>query len=151
MLYIVPQVRTAARALGFGGVASYAVLRGDRAERRIPPSSPEFIVSVPKNAQASNYSTLANFAVRKNETREVLIGGGYMSYTTGIHRDRVVKIQTELAADQSQAREGFVLYRIKPEQSLARGEYALVLYTGEFRVAGFFSQASNSYFDFGVD
>ena len=151
MQYIIPAIRTAARALGLGGIASYAVLRGERAQLRLSPSMPEFIVSVPKNAQANNYFTLANFAVRKNQTREVLIGGGYMSYTTGIHRDRVVPITSEVAEDQSRAKEGFVLHRVKPEKNMVSGEYAIVLYTGEIRTLGFFAQASNSYFDFGVD
>ena len=151
MQYIIPSIRTAARALGFGGVASYAVLQGEKAQRRLPPSSPEFIISVPKNAQANNYLTLANFAVRKNQTREVIIGGGYMSYSSGIHRDRVIKVSTEVAADQSRAKDGFVLHRVKPERILASGEYALVLYTGEIRTAGFFAHAGNSYYDFGVD
>lgn len=151
MQYIIPGNRMGARAFGFGGMASYAVLQGVSAQRRLPTSSPEFIISVPKNAQATNYLTLANFAVRNNNTREVLTGGGYMSYSSGIHRDRVISVATEQLADQSRARDGFILYRIKPEQALAAGEYALVLYTGEVRTAGFFSQVANSYFDFGVD
>jgi hypothetical protein len=151
MQYIIPQHRTAARALGFGGMASYANLSGAAAQRRLASPSPEFIVSVPKNAQADNYMTLANFAVRNNNTREVMTGGGYMSYSTGIHKSRVVKIKSEAMADQSAARDGFVLYKITPEAPLKKGEYALVLYTGELRTAGFFAQAANSYFDFGID
>jgi hypothetical protein len=151
MSYTIPQTRTAARALGFGGMASYASLNGKAAQRRLSSPSPEFIVSVPKNAQADNYLTLANFAVRNNDTREVMTGGGYMSYSTGINKSRVVKVKTEPLADQSNAREGFVLHKITPEAPLKAGEYALVLYTGEMRTAGFFAQAANSYFDFGVD
>jgi hypothetical protein len=151
MQYIIPQVRTAARALGFGGVATYATLQGTKATRRLPGAGIEFIVSVPKNAQPQGYLTVANFAVRNNGTREVQMGGGYMSYSTGINKDRVVPVAQEPLADQSRAREGFVLYRIKPERDLAPGEYALVLYTAEVRTAGFFAQAANSYFDFGVD
>jgi len=151
MQYIIPQHRTAARALGFGGMASYASLSGVAAQRRFASPSPEFIVSVPKNAQADNYMTLANFAVRNNNTREVMTGGGYMSYSTGIHKSRVVKIKSEALPDQSAARDGFVLYKITPEAPLKKGEYALVLYTGELRTAGFFAQAANSYFDFGID
>jgi hypothetical protein len=151
MQYIIPQHRTAARALGFGGMASYASLSGSAAQRRLASPTPEFIVSVPKNAQAGNYLTLANFAVRNNNTREVMTGGGYMSYSTGIHKSRVVKVRTESLPDQSAAREGFVLHKITPEAPLKAGEYALVLYTGEMRTAGFFAQAANSYFDFGVD
>lgn len=151
MQYIIPQQRTAARAFGLGGVATYAALNGSTAQRRLTNPSPEFIVSVPKNAQAPNYLTLASFVVRKNGNREVSTGGGYMSYSSGIHKDRVVAIQSEALSDQSRAREGFVLYKVKPEAPLEKGEYALVLYTGELRTAGFFAQAANSYFDFGVD
>ena len=53
--------------------------------------------------------------------------------------------------DQSRARDGFMLYKVKPENSLPRGEYALVLYTQEVRTIGIFAQAANSYFDFGID
>lgn len=151
MQYLIPGNRTAARALGFGGVASYAVLQGVAAQRRLPTPTPEFIISVPKNAQAGNYLTIASLAVRNNQTREVLTGGGFMSYSTGIHRDRVMAAATEQLANQSRAKEGFILYRVKPENPLPSGEYALVLYTGEIRTAGFFAQAANSYFDFGIE
>ncbi len=151
MSYIIPQTRTAARALGFGGMASYASLNNKAAQRRLSSNTPEFIVSVPKNAQADNYLTLANFAVRNNDTREVMTGGGYMSYSSGISKSRVVKVKTEPMADQTGAREGFVLHKITPIEPLPVGEYALVLYTGEMRTAGFFASAANSYFDFGVD
>lgn len=151
MQYIIPQTRTAARALGLGGMASYASLQGTKAQRRLPSEGFELIVSVPKNAQVAGYLTLANFAVRSNGTREVSTGGGYMSYSSGIAKDRIVPLKTEQLADQSRAREGFVLHRIAPERSLATGEYALVLYTQEVRTVGFFAQAANSYFDFGVD
>lgn len=148
--YIIPQQRTAARALGFGGMATYATLSGDKAQRRIE-GNPEFIVSVPKNAQANNYLTLANFAVRNNGTREVMTGGGYMSYSSGINKSRVVPIVTEALADQSAARDGFILHKITPVSPIPKGEYALVLYTGEMRTSGFFAQNANSFFDFGVD
>ena len=151
MQYLTAQMRTAARALGFGGVATYASLTGTKASRRLPGDGIEFIVSVPKNAQVAGYVTLANFAVRNNGTREVSTGGGYMSYSTGIAKDRVVAITSEQMADQSRAKEGFVLYKVKPEKPLAVGEYALVFYTAEVRVAGFFAQAANSFYDFGVD
>jgi hypothetical protein len=151
MQYIVPQVRTAARVFGLGGVASYASLQGTTAARKLPGEGLEFIVSVPKNAQPVSYVTLANFAVRNNGTREVMIGGGYMSYSSGINKDRVVPVKSEQLPDQSRARDGFMLYKVTPENSLARGEYALVLYTQEVRVAGYFNTAANSYFDFSVD
>jgi hypothetical protein len=151
MQYIIPQMRTASRAFGFGGVATYASLNNSAAQKRISSTLPEFIVSVPKNAQAPNYLTLASFVVRDNGNREVLVGGGFLSYSSGIHKDRVIPVRTEALANQAKAREGFILYKVTPEKELAKGEYALVLYTGELRVAGFFAQAANSYFDFGVD
>lgn len=150
MQYRIAQTRSAARAMGFAGMASYATLSGERAQRRLS-GTPEFIVSVPRNAQASDYLTLANFATRRNGTREVMTGGGYMSYTSGINKSRVVPIVSEALADQSAARDGFVLYSVKPAAPMKSGEYALVLYTGEMRTAGFFAQNANSYFDFGVD
>ena len=134
MKYIVPSVSTKARALGFGGVSSYAVLRGPKATTRLPGSGVEFIVSVPENAQPESYITLASLATRKNGTREVSIGGGFMSYTSGIHKDRVIAINTELLEDQSRAREDFLLYRVNPQSALVAGEYAVVLYTSRFRL-----------------
>jgi hypothetical protein len=151
MQYIVPELRTAARVFGLGGVASYASLQGATAARKLPGENLQFIISVPKNAQPISYVTLANFAVRNNGTREVMIGGGYMSYSSGINKDRVVPIKTEQLADQSRARDGFVLYKVMPETTLAHGEYALVLYTKEVRVVGYFASAANSYFDFSVE
>lgn len=151
MQYIVAQMRTAARALGFGGMATYASLTGTKAARRLPAEGFEFIVSVPKNAQVAGYVTLANFAVRNNGTREVSTGGGYLSYSSGIAKDRVVAIASEQLGDQSRAKDGFVLYKVRPEKPLTAGEYALVFYTAEVRVAGFFAQAANSFYDFGVD
>lgn len=150
MQYRIAQQRSAARALGFGGMATYATLSGTQAQRRLA-GTPEFIISVPRNAQAPDYLTLAHFAVRNNGTREVMTGGGYMSYSSGINKSRVIPIASEALPDQSAARDGFILYSVKPTAPLKSGEYALVLYTGEMRTAGFFSQGSNSYFDFGVD
>lgn len=151
MQYLVPTMRTAARALGFGGVASYATLSGTKAARRLPGKAVEFIVSVPKNAQVAGYVTLASFVVQRNGTREVSTGGGYMSYSTGINRHHVIEIKTEPLADQSLAHDGFILHRVTPEKDLPGGEYALVLYTAEVRTVGFFGAGANSFFDFGVD
>lgn len=155
LLYTSAQVRTAARALGFGGVASYAVLRGSHAQCRINDTTPEFIVSIPERAQVDAFMQLASFAVRKNNSREVLIGGGYMSYSTGIHPDRVMPIHTEKLEDQSQATEGFTLFKVSVERNLAKGEYAVVFYSGEMRTPsattlGLFG-GGNAYFDFGID
>lgn len=151
MKYIIPEIRTAARALGFGGVATYAVMRGDHAQLRTANKTPSFLVSVPKNAQPDSYMTLANFAVRRNNSREVLMGGGYMSYSSGIHPDRIMPVTFEKIEDQSRATKDFVIYKLTPKSPLIPGEYAVVLYTSEVRTVGFFGQASNSCFDFGID
>jgi len=153
MRYMNPQIRTSARALGLGGVASYAVLRNSGASTRTKNRQPEFLVSVPDQAQPESYLTLASFAVRKNGSREVMIGGGYMSYSSGIHPDRIVAVTTVKDADQSRARKGFTIYKLTPAGPLAPGEYAVILYTGEMQgmVAGWFTGTGNSYFDFGVD
>jgi hypothetical protein len=153
MQYIVAQNRTAARALGFAGVASYATLQGDHAARRLPAKGVDFIISVPKNAQPVSYVAIASFVVRRNGTREVATGGGYMSYSSGINKDHVIPVKSEMLADQSRARDGFALYKLTPESALPSGEYAVVLYTQAARSFGLFAQAvnTNSYFDFGVD
>lgn len=61
-----------------------------------------------------------------------------MSYTSGIHKDRIIGIVVEPMSDQSRAKDGFILVRVKPEQMLVRGEYALALIPDEIRTAGFF-------------
>jgi hypothetical protein len=153
MKYLNPQMRTAARGLGFGGMASYAVLRGPQATLRTKHTTPSFLVAVPDQAQPDSYFMLASFAVRKNNSREVMIGGGYMSYSSGVHPDRVVVLKSEKAADQSRAAAGFTIYQLTPGAPLAAGEYAVILYTGEMygMVSAWFTTQGNSYFDFGVD
>ena len=153
MRYMTPQIRTAVRGLGFGGVGTYSVLYGVKATERTKNTSPSFIISVPSQAQPESYLTLASLAVRKNNTREVLIGGGYMSYSTGIHPDRVVPVTSEKAADQSRVQKGFIIYKVTPKHPLDSGEYAVILYTGEMHglVSAWFTSNGNSYFDFGVD
>lgn len=151
MRYMRPTMRTAARALGFGGVATYAVLRGTAAKLRLGDRRPSFIVAVPANAQPEDYLTLASLAVRRNGTREVIVGGGYMSYSTGIHQDRIVATSGERATDQGGAPDGFVFYTVTPDAPLKAGEYAVVTYNSQIPVAGWFAGGFDSYFDFGVD
>lgn len=155
LMYTTAQIRTAARALGLGGVASYAVLRGSRSQCRLTSSTPEFIISVPNRAQVNAFMQLASFAVRKNNSREVLIGGGYMSYSTGIHPDRVMPIHTQKLEDQSNATDGFTLYKITMAKPLARGEYAIVYYSSEINAPSSLATtlygSGNAYFDFGID
>lgn len=151
MRYVNPTVRTAARGLGFGGVGQYAVLHGSQAKLRITDGLPRFTVAVPDNAQPESYVTLVNLAIRRNDTREVMIGGGYMSYSTGINKDRIIATIGDALTDQSQAPEGFQLYELAPKTQLPAGEYAIVFYSSQVNVAGYFTRGGDSYFDFGVD
>ncbi|MDR1010413.1 MAG: hypothetical protein LBM04_04710 [Opitutaceae bacterium] len=154
MRYITAQSRTAARALGMGGVATYTVLRGRAATMRITNKTPGFIVAIPDQAQPESYFTLASFEPRKNETREVITGGGYMSYSSGIHKSRIIDVTSEKMADQSRAPKSFTIYKLTPVKPMNAGEYALVLYTGELQSlvsAWFTAGTGNSYFDFGID
>jgi len=156
MRYITLQTRTAARGLGYGGMAQYSVLRGPAAAARTKNLKPSFLVSVPNQAQTEAYVTLASFAVRKNNTREVMTagGGGFnASYSTGIHPDRVINCNSEKAADQSKAQKGFTIYTLTPKVDMKPGEYAVILFTGEMHgaVSTWFAESGNSYFDFGVD
>lgn len=151
MRYLTPQMRSAVRGLGWGGVAQYAVLRGTRASLRLKTNQPEFLIAVPSNAQPDAYLTIVSLAVRKNNSREIMVGGGYMSYSTGVATDRVIGTASERMEDQSRAPDGFVSYKIKVAQPLAAGEYAVVLYNSQIRTLGFFATGLDSYFDFGVD
>lgn len=151
MHYLTPEIRSGAKALGFGGARSYAVLRGDHAVLRVNSNQPSFLLAVPSNAQPQSYFTLANFAVRQNGTREVTIGGGFMTYSSGIPKDRTVETKSEQYPDQSRAPSGFTVYRITPVAPMSDGEYAMILHTGQFHVTGFFGMGTaDSYFDFRI-
>ena len=151
MRYLTPQMRSAVRALGYGGMAQYAVLRGSRASLRLKGNQPEFLLAVPNNAQVESYFTLVTLAVRKNNSREIMVGGGYMSYSSGVATDRVIATTSEQLPDQSGAPKDFVTYRIKVTSPLPPGEYAVVLYNSQVRTIGYFASGLDSYFDFGVD
>lgn len=151
MRYLAPQMRAAARALGFGGYAQYAVLNGTAATLRVKDKQPSFVVAIPSNAQPESYYTIASFAVRKNGSREVLVGGGYMSYSTGINKDRVMKATAVQEPNQSAAPKNYIMYRVKPDAPLPPGEYAFILYNSQVKVAGYFASGLDSYFDFGID
>lgn len=151
MRYVTPQMRTAARAMGFGGVATYAVMRGSESNTRIISKKPIFELAIPSNAQPNSYVTLASFAKRKNGSREVLVGGGYMSYSTGITPDRIIDTTVTRLDDQSRAPEDFTLYHIEPKADLKQGEYAVIFYNSQIPLGGYFTAGLDSYFDFGID
>lgn len=148
MRYLTPSIRHIAAP--FAGMRTYAGLNGAKAAQRTS-ASPKFIIFVPNNAQPESYYTLARLAQQKNGNREVLVGGGYMSYSTGITKDRVVPCTATKAASQAGAPAGFTAYEVAPSNQLAPGEYALVLYSSVVRSTGYFATGLDSYFDFGVD
>ncbi len=148
LMAVVAQTRTAARALGFGGVGQYAVLPGKTAQLRLS-ATPAFLVAAPSNMQPQGLVTVARFEARKNNTREVVVGGGYMSYSSGIHPDRIVATTMTPAADQAGAPAGTVIYEVKPAAPLGAGEYAIILATGA-QAAGF-AGIPGTFYDFGVD
>jgi hypothetical protein len=151
MRYLTPQMRNAIRGLGWGGMAQYAVLRGASASLRLKSRQPEFLLAVPNNAQAESYYTVVLLAVRKNNSREIMVGGGYMGYSTGVATDRIIATASEKLSDQSAAPANFVIYRIKTSQPMPPGEYAFVLYNSQVKVIGYFATGLDSYYDFGVD
>lgn len=150
LAYSILGMRTAARGLGFGGIAVYNVLKGSHASLRLKNSSPTFLVTVPNNAQVASYLTIASFAIRGNDSREVLVGGGFSSVSTGVHPDRVVPYTSEKLQDQTRAPDGYTLYKISLLKPLAPGEYgAGVGAPGQTGSPG--SPPKSSCYDFGID
>ena len=148
MKYLTPTLRHIAAP--FAGLRTYASLTGMKAALRTS-GNPKFVIAVPNNAQPESYFTLAHMAQQKNGNREVLVGGGYYAYSTGITKDRVVPVTSAKAPSQSGAPAGFTLYELTPTSQLASGEYALVLYSSVVRSSGWFASGLDSYFDFGID
>jgi len=143
MRYIAPQMRTALKGLSFlvgGRIVGVMVLTGARAKERVASRVPTFLLAMPNNAQPESYFTLASFATRNNNTREVLLAGGATSYTPGVRRDRVMPTSAERLPDQSKAPNGYTIYGISVTKPLVPGEYALILYSTQVRC-----------FDFGID
>jgi hypothetical protein len=151
MRSITAQVRTAARAMGFGGVAQYAVLMGNRAMYRITDHQPKFLLTVPGNVQPQGLFTLARFEPRPNGSREVLIGGGFMSYSTGVAPERSVALNVQIAASQAGAPAGSTIYELTPQVALGSGEYAMIVAVSAQNAGPMGATAMGTYYDFGVD
>jgi hypothetical protein len=150
---ITAQTRMAARAMGLGGVGHYAVLPGPRAILRLSSTQPTFIIAAPSTVQPQGLFTVARFEVRRNGSREVLIGGGYMSYSSGVHADRVVPMNVAEAPNQRGAPAGMILYHLTPVNALPSGEYALIASVNQPTAGGVFNapSATGVFYDFGVD
>ena len=131
----------------------FAVLGGLKARLRTENRSPEFEMILPNNVEVSSVIALGLLGDRPNGTREILIGGGYMTISQGLPKDRNIRIQYEKLADQSGVPEGYDLYRIKPVDALKAGEYAFMVNRpsggdlGPLASAGF----SYNFYELGVD
>jgi hypothetical protein len=137
-------VSTSTQARPYAGVRQYAVMPGERAMTRLASDS-SFLVAVPSNIQPQGVVVLASFEARRGN-RVVLVGGGYMSWSTGIHPDRVIAVT--MAPGGGSAPAGHTMYRVTPNASLAAGEYALVIATGQQQG---YAGIPGTFFDFGVD
>mgnify|MGYP000850511484 CR=1 FL=1 len=151
---ITAQTRTAARAMGWGGVGMYAVLPGRAAMYRLPNNQPTFLLAAPSNIQPQGLFTLARFEPRPNGTREVLIGGGYMSYSTGIAADRQIQLNARQAPSQAGAPAGTILYELTPAAPIPPGEYAMIVAFNAANGGGNpygGGGIMGTFYDFGVD
>ena len=137
-------VSTRTHARPFAGVRQYAVMPGAAAQMRVPANA-SFVVAVPSNVQPQGVVVLAHFEAR-NGVREVLVGGGYMSWSTGIHPDRIIQVTMEPAGGSAPA--GHSLYTVRPNAELFPGEYALVV-AGQMQQG--YGGIPGTFYDFGVD
>jgi hypothetical protein len=137
-------VSTSTQARPYAGVRQYAVMPGDRAMTRLA-SDTSFLAAVPSNIQPQGVVVLASFEARRGN-RLVLVGGGYMSWSTGIHPDRIIAVTMEPAGGSAPS--GHTMYRVTPNTPLAAGEYALVIATGQQQG---YAGIPGTFFDFGVD
>ena len=135
-------------------IQTFAVLGGIKARLRTNNRSPEFEMLLPNNVEISSVLALGLLGERSNGSREILIGGGFMTFSQGLPKDRNMQIAYEKIADQSGAPGGYEIYRIKPAASLKPGEYAfMVSKSGAMGAMGPMAGASFSYnfYELGVD
>lgn len=153
MKYTQPGTRT--RFNPFGGTQQFAVLNGTRAALRVKNRQPVFKMILPSNVQPSSVLALARLGERPNGSREILIGGGYMSFSAGLPKDRNVAINIEKAADQSEAPEGYELFEITPVMLLFPAEYSFMVVKGgpgaPMGLFGAGASASYNFYEFAVD
>lgn len=135
-------------------VMTYATLGGLKARLRTSNPSPEFEMILPNNVEVSSVIALALLAERDNGTREILIGGGYMSISQGLPKERNIRIVYDKTPDQANAPEGYEIYRIKPAEPLKPGgEYAFMVSKPSGGAMGGFGSAEFSYnfYELGID
>jgi hypothetical protein len=134
-------------------IQRFAVLPGTAARLRTTNRMPQFEMILPNNVEISSVVVFALLGVRSNGSREILIGGGFMTISEGLPKDRNIAINYEKSPDQSQAPEGYDVYRIKPASTLKAGEYALMISKASNGVMGPFGAAGMSYgfYEIGID
>jgi len=134
-------------------IQTFAVLPGLKSRLRTNNRVPEFEMILPDNVEISSVVALGLLAERDNGTREILIGGGFMSFSQGLPKERNMKISYEKTPDQSGAPEGYEIYRIKPAENLKPGEYAFMVSRPGGGTMGPMSGASLNYnfYEIGVD
>ena len=108
---------------------------------------------LPNNVEVSSIVVIGLLAERSNGTREILIGGGYMSISQGLPGERNMRITFEKLADQSGAPEGYEIYRIRPTEPCKPGEYAFMVSKPSGGVMGPLGGADFNYnfYELGVD
>jgi len=139
LAYTKPSHVARVRGLGLGGAGGYLCLPGTRAKLRLTNKVPVFLVWLPRDAQPEQFVDLTVWAVRKNNTREIIrmnAGGFGGSVRTGFPSERLVALEFTPVGPPNAT--GQIRFQIKPRQPLAAGEYVLVVSGGR-------------YFDFGVD
>ena len=132
----------------------FAILGGLKARLRTNNPVPEFEMILPNNVEVSSVVALGLLGERGNGTREILIGGGFMAISQGLPKDHNIRITFDKTEDQSDAPEGYEIYRIKPTEPLKpRGEYAFMVSKNSGGALGALGGADFSYnfYELGID
>lgn len=144
-------VRTASPPGALTAFTMYGVLEGESAALRLNPQ-PSFSLILPSiYLDPHNRFALAALAVRRNGTREILLGQGLGSGGTDLPRDRRVALSITPAADQSGVTSGYRLYRVTPLAPLRPGEYAIVIHGPQEAASPDRNGVQSRFFAFGVD
>lgn len=146
-----PGVRTTNPILGMGDIAIWAVLEGPASAVRSTAARPTFRIALPEGGLQPEYKfVLAALAVRPEGAREILVGRGTVNTSTDLPMDRRLRTTQVRAADQTRAPDGYVIYEVTPQTSLAPGEYAFVIYNRD-RASQRRRDITDRFYDFGVD
>ncbi|MGH6950136.1 MAG: hypothetical protein ACREH4_04655 [Vitreimonas sp.] len=146
-----PGVRATHPVFGMGDMAIFAVLDGPTSAVRSTAPRPTFRIALAEGGLQPEYKfVLAALAVRPEGVREILVGRGRVNTPTDLPMDRRLRTTQVRAADQTRAPNGYVIYDVTPQTSLAPGEYAFVIYNRE-SAAPRGRNIADRFYDFGVD